>query len=78
MKNYFNTDGFQRWNKIYGETDEVNKVQLDIRQGHAQTVEKVLKWFDQEGSLEGVSVADCGCGTGKGLATLRSNRFQEV
>lgn len=64
VKNYFNTAGFERWRKIYGETDEVNKVQLDIRQGHAQTVDKVLKWFDEEGSLEGVTVADCGCGTG--------------
>ena len=26
VKKYFNTEGFQRWNKIYGETDEVNKV----------------------------------------------------
>jgi len=77
VKNYFNTDGFQRWNKIYGETDEVNKVQLDIRQGHAQTVEKVLKWFDQEGSLEGVSVADCGCGTGS-LAIPLALRGAEV
>ncbi|KAI8469849.1 MAG: magnesium protoporphyrin IX S-adenosyl methionine O-methyl transferase chloroplast precursor [Monoraphidium minutum] len=64
VKKYFNTSGFERWNKIYGETDEVNKVQLDIRNGHAQTVDKVLKWFDEEGSLEGVTVADCGCGTG--------------
>lgn len=31
VKQYFNTTGFERWNKIYGETDEVNKVQLDIR-----------------------------------------------
>ena len=66
VKKYFDTAGFERWNKvggaraaggaprrrlararcprrplacllqIYGETDEVNKVQLDIRQGHAQ------------------------------------------
>ena len=26
VKKYFNTAGFERWNKIYGETDEVNKV----------------------------------------------------
>ena len=32
VKNYFNTEGFERWRKIYGdETAEVNKVQLDIR-----------------------------------------------
>jgi hypothetical protein len=64
VKNYFNTDGFNRWQKIYGETDEVNKVQLDIRQGHAQTVEKVLRWLDAEGGVSGTSVADAGCGTG--------------
>jgi magnesium-protoporphyrin O-methyltransferase len=37
---------------------------MDIRKGHAQTVEKVLTWLDAEGSLSGVTVADCGCGTG--------------
>ena len=64
VKKYFNTSGFERWNKIYGETDEVNKVQLDIRNGHAQTVEKVLKWVDEEGGVENVTVCDAGCGTG--------------
>jgi len=64
VKSYFNTAGYERWRKIYGETDDVNKVQLDIRKGHAQTVEKVLKWVDEEGSLEGVTVCDAGCGTG--------------
>lgn len=62
VKKYFNTAGFERWRKIYGETDEVNKVQLDIRNGHAQTVEKVLTWIGD--SVNGVTVADCGCGTG--------------
>lgn len=64
VKNYFNTSGYERWKKIYGETDDVNKVQLDIRKGHAQTVEKVLKWVDEEGGVEGVTVCDAGCGTG--------------
>ena len=64
VKNYFNTAGYDRWRKIYGETDEVNKVQLDIRQGHAQTVEKVLKWIDEEGGVNGLTVCDAGCGTG--------------
>ena len=63
VASYFNTQGFERWRKIYGETDDVNKVQLDIRKGHAQTVEKVLNWLS-EGNLEGVSVCDAGCGTG--------------
>lgn len=64
VKKYFNTSGFDRWRKIYGETDDVNKVQLDIRVGHAQTVEKVLKWIDEEGGVEDVTVCDAGCGTG--------------
>ncbi|KAJ9676507.1 hypothetical protein PVL29_021836 [Vitis rotundifolia] len=64
VKEYFNNSGFQRWKKIYGETDDVNKVQLDIRLGHAKTVENVMKMLTDEGSLEGVTVCDAGCGTG--------------
>eukprot|EP00890_Picochlorum_soloecismus_P005386 jgi/Picsp_1/5849/NSC_03208-R1_magnesium-protoporphyrin ix methyltransferase len=64
VKNYFDTAGFERWRKIYGETDDVNKVQLDIRTGHAETVEKVLKWIDEEGGVKDVTVCDAGCGTG--------------
>lgn len=63
VRNYFNTSGFERWKRIYGETDDVNSVQLDIRQGHAITVEKVLKFLTDR-SLEGVTVCDAGCGTG--------------
>jgi magnesium-protoporphyrin O-methyltransferase len=58
VKNYFDTAGFERWNKIYGTTDEVNKVQLDIRTGHAQTVDKVLGWLQSEGSLDDITVCD--------------------
>lgn len=65
VKTYFNTSGYERWKKIYGETDEVNKVQMDIRTGHAMTVEKVLTWIDGAGGMKGVTVADCGCGTGE-------------
>jgi magnesium-protoporphyrin O-methyltransferase len=39
------------------------QVQLDIRKGHAQTVEKALAWLGSS-SLEGVTVCDAGCGTG--------------
>ena len=37
VEEYFNNEGFSRWNKIYSNSDEVNKVQLDIRNGHQQT-----------------------------------------
>ncbi|XP_021719247.1 magnesium protoporphyrin IX methyltransferase, chloroplastic-like [Chenopodium quinoa] len=64
VREYFNGTGFQRWKKIYGETDDVNKVQLDIRIGHAKTVESVVMMLKEDGSLSGVSVCDAGCGTG--------------
>lgn len=64
VREYFNNSGFQRWKKIYGETDEVNKVQRDIRLGHSKTVENVMKMLTDEGSLQGVTVCDAGCGTG--------------
>ncbi|CAI9113743.1 OLC1v1014409C1 [Oldenlandia corymbosa var. corymbosa] len=64
VREYFNNNGFQRWKKIYGDTDDVNRVQLDIRIGHAKTVENTLKMLLDEGSLQGVTVCDAGCGTG--------------
>ncbi|KAF8400071.1 hypothetical protein HHK36_015946 [Tetracentron sinense] len=64
VREYFNNSGFQRWKKIYGETDDVNKVQLDIRLGHSKTVENVLKMLTEDAPLNGVTVCDAGCGTG--------------
>ncbi|KAE9601358.1 hypothetical protein Lal_00023989 [Lupinus albus] len=64
VREYFNSTGFQRWKKIYGETEDVNRVQLDIRVGHAKTVENTLQMLKDEGSLRGVTVCDAGCGTG--------------
>eukprot|EP00434_Breviolum_minutum_P006965 symbB.v1.2.006148.t2/scaffold360.1/size220131/2 len=60
---YFNNAGFERWQKIYGEADDVNPVQKDIRIGHAETVDKILKWLDPT-TISGKSVCDAGCGTG--------------
>lgn len=31
LQEYFNTEGFNRWNRIYSDSDDVNKVQADIR-----------------------------------------------
>ncbi|KAE9467599.1 hypothetical protein C3L33_00473, partial [Rhododendron williamsianum] len=64
VREYFNSTGFQRWKKIYGETDDVNRVQMDIRIGHAKTVENTILMLTDEGPLQGVSVCDAGCGTG--------------
>lgn len=63
VKEYFNATGFDRWRRIYGD-GEVNKVQLDIRTGHQQTVDTVLSWLEADGNLAGLSICDAGCGVG--------------
>lgn len=63
VQNYFNTTGFDRWRRIYG-TEEVSKVQADIRRGHQQTIDTVLAWLKADGSLKGKLICDAGCGVG--------------
>ena len=63
VKEYFNATGFDRWRRIYGD-GEVNKVQLDIRTGHQQTVETVISWLKADGNLADLSICDAGCGVG--------------
>ena len=64
VREYFNSEGFNRWNKIYSESDDVNSVQLDIRTGHDQTIQKILNWISADGDIGGKTVCDCGCGVG--------------
>ncbi|KAG0512567.1 hypothetical protein BDA96_10G025400 [Sorghum bicolor] len=66
VRAYFNSTGFERWRKIYGSaTEGVNRVQLDIREGHAQTVAAALSMLrDSPLELAGTTVCDAGCGTG--------------
>lgn len=63
VREYFNATGFDRWKRIYGD-GEVNKVQLDIRVGHQQTIDKVIAWLEADGNLNEVSICDAGCGVG--------------
>ena len=42
VKGYFETTGFDRWNRIYSESDDVNKVQRNIRIGHQKPVDEVI------------------------------------
>jgi magnesium-protoporphyrin O-methyltransferase len=63
VKDYFNATGFDRWRRIYGD-GEVNKVQLDIRQGHQRTVDTVLDWLRLDGNTAGMTICDAGCGVG--------------
>jgi len=78
VKEYFNNEGFNRWSRIYSEDGEVNSVQLDIRTGHAQTVDKVLGWVDADGSAKGgETFCDAGCGVGS-LALPLAERGAQV
>ncbi|MEX0272381.1 magnesium protoporphyrin IX methyltransferase [Leptolyngbyaceae cyanobacterium UHCC 1019] len=63
VREYFNATGFDRWRRIYGD-GEVNKVQLDIRTGHQQTVDTVLAWLKADDNLKGLTICDAGCGVG--------------
>lgn len=63
VENYFNTVGFDRWRRIYGDA-AVNKVQKDIRTGHQQTIDTVLTWLRADNNLANLSICDAGCGVG--------------
>jgi magnesium-protoporphyrin O-methyltransferase len=64
VKSYFESTGFDRWNRIYSDSDDVNKVQRNIRLGHQKTVDNVLAWLQEQGNLAGRSFCDAGCGVG--------------
>ncbi len=64
VRNYFNSTGFERWKRIYSDSDDVNKVQRNIRLGHQKTVDQVLEWLQEEGDLAQRSFCDAGCGVG--------------
>ena len=78
VREYFNTEGFNRWNKIYSESDDVNTVQMDIRTGHGQTIEKILNWISDDGDISGKSVCDCGCGVGSLAIPLAQMGKQQI
>ncbi|WP_061546468.1 magnesium protoporphyrin IX methyltransferase [Cylindrospermopsis raciborskii] len=63
VREYFNSTGFDRWKRIYGD-GEVNRVQLDIRTGHQQTVDTVITWLRDDQNLSQLTICDAGCGVG--------------
>lgn len=64
VKSYFETTGFDRWNRIYSASEDVNKVQRNIRIGHQKTVDEVLAWVQEQGELGSRGFCDAGCGVG--------------
>jgi magnesium-protoporphyrin O-methyltransferase len=78
VRDYFNSTGFERWNRIYSDSEEVNNVQRNIRLGHQKTVDAVLAWLQEEGDLASRSFCDAGCGVGSlsvPLAQLGAGRI---
>ena len=64
VENYFNGMGFDRWNRIYSDTEDVNNVQRNIRIGHQKTVDDVLAWLKDASDCSQISFCDAGCGVG--------------
>ena len=61
---YFNGTGFERWNRIYSNSDDVNKVQRNIRIGHQKTVDDVISWLKEAEGIAQKTFCDAGCGVG--------------
>ena len=64
VKEYFNGTGFDRWNRIYSKSDDVNRVQKNIRIGHQKTVDDVIQWINQYPEFSKMNFCDAGCGVG--------------
>tara|TARA_Y100001978_G_scaffold141900_1_gene127004 strand:+ start:119 stop:820 length:702 start_codon:yes stop_codon:yes gene_type:complete len=64
VKDYFNGTGFDRWNRIYSKSDDVNTVQKNIRKGHQKTVDDVIQWVNKYPEFSKASFCDAGCGVG--------------
>ena len=64
VREYFNGTGFERWNKIYSKSDEINTVQKNIRKGHQKTVDDVVSYIKNYPELTKKSYCDAGCGVG--------------
>lgn len=62
VEEYFNGTGFARWNRIYSDVSDVNGVQKEIRRGHEETVETILRWLSDEETP--TRIVDAGCGVG--------------
>ena len=64
VKDYFNGVGFDRWKRIYSQSDDVNTVQKNIRKGHQKTVDDVIVWLKDYPNLNKLNFCDVGCGVG--------------
>ena len=64
VREYFNGTGFDRWRKIYSQSEEINTVQKNIRKGHQKTVDDVVSYVKNYPELTTKTFCDAGCGVG--------------
>ena len=78
VKDYFNGTGFDRWNRIYSKSDDINTVQKNIRKGHQKTVDDVIQWINKYPELSKSSFCDAGCGVGSLTIPLLKAGVQDI
>ncbi len=78
VKEYFNGTGFDRWNKIYSKSEEINTVQKNIRKGHQKTVDDVISYIKNYHDLTNKSYCDAGCGVGSLAIPLLKMGIQDI
>tara|TARA_Y100000589_G_scaffold135650_1_gene129787 strand:- start:1719 stop:2417 length:699 start_codon:yes stop_codon:yes gene_type:complete len=78
VKNYFNGTGFERWNRIYSKSNEVNTVQKNIRLGHQKTVDDVINWIQKYPELSKATFCDAGCGVGSLTIPLLKSGIKDI
>jgi magnesium-protoporphyrin O-methyltransferase len=79
LHSYFNGIGFERWSAIYGEDEDLSRIRLSIREGHAKTMSQAQTWLEERGLVaraESSHVLDAGCGTGLMSIALASQGFR--
>ena len=78
VKDYFNGVGFDRWKRIYSQSDDVNTVQKNIRKGHQKTVDDVIVWLKDYPNLNKLNFCDVGCGVGSLSIPLLKLGVQQI
>lgn len=64
LQAYFDGEGFERWQAIYGGEAPLSAVRRSIRAGHAAMLAQVIDWLNEWDLPADAHILDAGCGTG--------------
>ena len=78
VREYFNGTGFERWNKIYSKSDEINTVQKNIRKGHQKTVDDVVSYITNYPELTKKKLLRCRMWCRKSFCTFTKTRYKRI